>query len=93
MKYTTIVVARDGTVYDLGITKLVEVTTERPDGSTKVEKRRMPVEYPRTLRRDKSGKMVSELNMPAFATTCSQEDCDKLKKLTKQEVKKRFGLK
>ena len=93
MKHTTIIVAKDGTVYDLGKTKLVEVSTEKPDGGTKVEMKRMPCEYPRTLRREKSGKMVSVLNMPAFGMGCSQEFCDRLKTMTKQEVKKYFGLK
>ena len=37
--------------------------------------------------------MISELNMPAFATTCTQEYCDGLKKMTKSEVKRHFGLK
>jgi hypothetical protein len=93
MKKTTIVVARDGSVYDLGKTKTEEILIPKKDGTVKLARLIRPTEYPPTLRCPQNGVIQNPEDIPAFATSCTQDYCDFLKRMSKREVRKHFRLK
>lgn len=79
MKFTTVVVARDGEVYDLGNVKIND-------------KGIFPVKYPRSEIKD-GNKIKTVLNIPAFSMVCSEQKSNELMAMSKEEVKAYYSLK
>ena len=80
---TTVIIGRDGKVYDLSKVKR--------DSDTGIVTG--PAEYPRTVKRE-AGKVSVEHHVPAFAGCMPKKWVDEvLKPMSQQEVKAYFRLK
>jgi hypothetical protein len=90
--YTTVVISRDGEVHDLGKTERKQITFTGKDNKVKTGTLIRAVEYPSSLVCPPGGTIQNPQCIPYFAGMMSQTECDKLKKMSKVDIKKRFGL-